>query len=315
MGRESAARHERELERLREVLEKKLSVSRAFFSLCDTNDNGQLDKYEFRQAIAGMRGDVPDSVCDDLFREFDEDGSGEISYHEFIAWMLRRMLRQQAHRVMAFFRELDKDATGEIEKWMFRRGLRALGFLVPTQMIDSLFDGLDKDGSGSLSYREMFKGISRTGRPKTRSPTHHHVQHTASPDSLPPLEMRKTLNQRSPLCPMRGGGSRDPLEPRTVARTRKAGPFVAAVGIPSTFPPPPPQRLPKVTGVGQDGIVWRVFGPDDVDYILPDRHAASVPTSRPPAPPRPPGRLSLLPEASDRGGEVQSMPMLRRCKA
>lgn len=46
------------------------------------NDNGQIDREEFRDAVRGLRRYVPDAVCDALFDEFDTDGSGEISYDE-----------------------------------------------------------------------------------------------------------------------------------------------------------------------------------------------------------------------------------------
>ena len=55
---------------------------------------GVVDQVEFRDAVRALGYDAPNAELDALFRSFDEDGSGEISYRE-----LHRALRQLRHRL------------------------------------------------------------------------------------------------------------------------------------------------------------------------------------------------------------------------
>ena len=180
--------------RLREMLSHELTRSWVFFSASDTNGNGLLDRDEFRLAILGMRSDVPDAVCDAVFDEFDADSSGEISFDEFLRWMLRDVLRREAARAEQLFRDFDVDGTGSIEKWEFRRGLLSMGFNVPSiEMVDALFDSLDLDGNGSLSFNELFHEIAGVCRPRQRGDHGDHMARGAA--TLAPWPKRSRTRQ------------------------------------------------------------------------------------------------------------------------
>ena len=48
------------------------------------------------------------------------------------------------------FRDFDEDGSGSISPREFREAIRALGYSAPRAELDELFHFLDKDGSGSL---------------------------------------------------------------------------------------------------------------------------------------------------------------------
>ena len=147
---------------VRVLLARKMCQSTLFFQSVDTNENGQLDRDEFRAAIKDMRRDgVPDSVCDALFSEFDIDHDGEISFEEYLSYMLRDTLHRNVSKAIDFVKKWDLDGTGEIELWEFRRAMCAMGMNggdgFPTvQMIDDLFHEMDCDHSGSLNVDEIY---------------------------------------------------------------------------------------------------------------------------------------------------------------
>ena len=62
-----------------------------YFSAVDLDGNGVLDKYEFHNAVAQLNGGFPSEVTDRVFDEFDTDGSGDISYNEYVDWMWQRL--------------------------------------------------------------------------------------------------------------------------------------------------------------------------------------------------------------------------------
>lgn len=138
------------------MLSEKMAVSSLFFSACDADESGSIDREEFSEALHGMRSGVPDSVCDALFDDFDADGSGTISYDEYCRYVLRDTLRRKSAQVMASVKQWDLDGSGEIEQWEFRRAIGSMGVVAPSQaMVDDYFVEMDLDHSGSLSFAEI----------------------------------------------------------------------------------------------------------------------------------------------------------------
>jgi Ca2+-binding EF-hand superfamily protein len=54
------------------------------FKIMDDNNSLTLDENEFVKAIKDYRVDIADNDIRKLFQAFDRDGSGELSYDEFL---------------------------------------------------------------------------------------------------------------------------------------------------------------------------------------------------------------------------------------
>jgi Ca2+-binding EF-hand superfamily protein len=54
------------------------------FKIMDDNNSLTLDKQEFIKAIKDFRVDISESDLGKLYDAFDRDGSGELSYDEFL---------------------------------------------------------------------------------------------------------------------------------------------------------------------------------------------------------------------------------------
>jgi len=76
---------------------------------------------------------------------------------------LRDVLSANAVRVIDLFRDWDEDGSGSIDKKEFRKSIAALGYKAPKQDIDAVFDELDKDRSGQVDYHELNKALRRGG--------------------------------------------------------------------------------------------------------------------------------------------------------
>ena len=63
---------------------------------------------------------------------------------------LRDALSKNAVRVIDLFRDWDDDQSGNVSKKEFRKAMGQLGFEAHRKEIDALFDSWDPDGSGSL---------------------------------------------------------------------------------------------------------------------------------------------------------------------
>lgn len=54
------------------------------FKMIDTNGSEALDQYEFTQAIESHGIEISKADIGGLFKAFDKNGDGEVSYSEFI---------------------------------------------------------------------------------------------------------------------------------------------------------------------------------------------------------------------------------------
>ena len=74
---------------------------------------------------------------------------------------LRDALVANSMRVIDLFREWDDDGNGEITKEEFRKAIPRLGLVGHSDSIDTLFDEFDLDHGGTITFRELNKQLRR----------------------------------------------------------------------------------------------------------------------------------------------------------
>ena len=74
---------------------------------------------------------------------------------------IRDYLSKKAVRVIELFRQWDDDETGQIEKVEFCRGMKELGLTASKAQLDELFDSWDKDKTGFVTIDELQKLLRR----------------------------------------------------------------------------------------------------------------------------------------------------------
>jgi Ca2+-binding EF-hand superfamily protein len=90
------------------------SIARKF-KIADDNRSNSLDKYEFKKCMHDFRIGMNERQTGKLFDIFDRDGSGEISYDEFLRMVrgemndMRKALAKMAYNIM------DKDKSGTLD--------------------------------------------------------------------------------------------------------------------------------------------------------------------------------------------------------
>ena len=85
------------------------------FKIMDENGNKTLDYGEFCRGISNSGLNIPDKALKELFNEFDYDGSGVISYDEFMVKLLGHLNPRREAVVRAAFDKLDIDKSGVVE--------------------------------------------------------------------------------------------------------------------------------------------------------------------------------------------------------
>ena len=134
----------------------------ADFQAHDTDQDGKLDFNEFCALV--REREMTDFTEEELRARFvalDADGNGQVDVSEYIRFSLRDALARSSTRVIDLFRQWDEDGSGEIEKKEFRQAIKSMGFdfIANDKEIDMIFHEFDTDGSGKVDYKELNKHL------------------------------------------------------------------------------------------------------------------------------------------------------------
>jgi Ca2+-binding EF-hand superfamily protein len=117
------------------------------FSQYDDDGSGELDRSEFRLMLEAMGLPLDDAQLTKTIDEID-DGSGTISYTEFLVWW-RNFDQGNAFSVY------DKDGSGELELNEIAQLMHDMGLATKRDELQQQVDQIDTDKSGSLNRDEF----------------------------------------------------------------------------------------------------------------------------------------------------------------
>lgn len=60
------------------------------FEFFDRDDNGRIDRAEFKRLMQVLGADAPEDELDVGFDVVDSDDDGAIDFHEFVSWWMNR---------------------------------------------------------------------------------------------------------------------------------------------------------------------------------------------------------------------------------
>merc|ERR1719309_307490 len=129
------------------------------FKRFDANNDGHLDRNEFKQLVAACGGGS-DAGADDLFKQGDTDGDGKIDYQELIKLMfpqsaqaLQKLQKSfnSLNDVKAAFKRYDSDGDGHVSKSELQQVMKGFS----SSEVDAVFALGDKDQSGGIDYQEF----------------------------------------------------------------------------------------------------------------------------------------------------------------
>eukprot|EP01043_Picozoa_sp_COSAG02_P046739 COSAG02_NODE_4402_length_5402_cov_2.660947_1_plen_1328_part_10 len=170
---------------------------RALFAEIDADGSMTLDTEEINLLFSKLGMKLNRAQQKAAFKTMDADGSGEISWEEFLAWRKaldqdeldslramaekakRRALRRAdaddgdveeaelEEKVRALFDRIDDDGSGSLDTSEVKTLFSKIGLNLSTKKMKEAFAVMDEDGSGDISWKEFqlwFRGLEQEDR-------------------------------------------------------------------------------------------------------------------------------------------------------
>jgi Ca2+-binding EF-hand superfamily protein len=179
--------------RLRKIVvkaEEKGMTVRDMFSHFDKNDNGEVSKGEWIDALSELGISVTKTEARTIMAHLDGDDSGSLNVDEFVQFVeglpkttgtgskifqmevrLHEILQKAVDKGMSIrktFAHFDEDGRGSVNDRDFEEALEKLGFRATGSELTELVKKFDVDGDGYVSIKEFVRWSKST--PKESSP-------------------------------------------------------------------------------------------------------------------------------------------------
>ena len=218
-----------EVKRRIRVGERPAAAIRSVFRAMDLNGSGTLTRDEFREAIKQLGYVLLDSELDMLFKRFDTDKNGSISYAEFLnglteaneqskaemegksrrniaaekallqaVWkhMKEGMGSQEA--MMSVFRLADRDGSGALTRNELREAVKFLGYNLLEPELDMLIVRFDHSQDGLVTAQEFITALLQIGQEMQAESTSSATRDVAAEKALlSEIHRRIGVGQRS----------------------------------------------------------------------------------------------------------------------
>lgn len=98
-----------------------------------------------------------------MIAEVDKDGSGKLSYEEFLNLMTNKMAdKDTKEEILKAFRLFDEDNTGKISFRNIKKVAKDLGENLTDEELQEMIDEADRDGDGEINQEEFFRIMKKT---------------------------------------------------------------------------------------------------------------------------------------------------------
>ena len=138
--------------------EQRLAHLRTKFDAFDTAQEGSVGQERVYDAFIEMEMKVDKYEVKQLFKQFDQDGSGTIDFGEF-AEMVQMLNRK---RFKAVFAQFDVDGSGELDPEEVQAAFALLGFEFSPETVAAMIQDYDVSGDGLVQFDEFCERLEGT---------------------------------------------------------------------------------------------------------------------------------------------------------
>ncbi|TYZ61563.1 hypothetical protein PybrP1_010122 [[Pythium] brassicae (nom. inval.)] len=186
----------------------KRSLRRAF-DFFDLDQSDRIEKKELSHVLRALGHEFTSAELDAAMARADLDQSGQLDFHEFVAFVSRQLARKQfvlsqrrEVELRQAFESLDRDQNGALDEREFEYLVfKVLGVELSVEEHDALLDFVDANGDGSINESEFIafmRVMEHFDAQQCRSRRHHCGGRLDGPSRLAMRAMKK-LNRGAPV--------------------------------------------------------------------------------------------------------------------
>ncbi|KAL0613650.1 Centrin-1 [Plecturocebus cupreus] len=132
-----------------ELTEDQKQDVREAFDLFDADGSGTIDAKELKVAMRALGFKPRKEEMKKMISEVDKEGTGKISFNDFLAVMTQKMSEKDTkEEMLKAFRLFDDDETGKISFKNLKRVANELGENLTDEELQEMIDEADRDGDG-----------------------------------------------------------------------------------------------------------------------------------------------------------------------
>jgi calmodulin len=126
------------------------------FAAMDSDGSGLITSAEFRDVCLSVGMQPTDSELQEMIKELDTDGSGDIDLEEFLKAMQDKLQDPEGEEIISeAFRMFDADGSGALSHAEMKTVLVNLGEKMEDEEVMELINAADVDGDGEVNLKEF----------------------------------------------------------------------------------------------------------------------------------------------------------------
>ena len=143
-----------------QLTEDKITEFKEAFEIFDKDKDGFITIKELGEIMKNLGQNPTDAELQDMIKEVDIDGNGNIDFKEFLGLMARKMRDTDSEEeLIEAFKVFDRDGNGLISSQELKHVMVSLGEKITDEEVDEMIKEADMDGDGFISYEEFVKMI------------------------------------------------------------------------------------------------------------------------------------------------------------
>lgn len=138
--------------------EEKLKELKEKFAVLAGGINGKIDVKMLGILMEDLGHSLPENELEEMIKEIDLDGNGNIDFNEFVLMMEKKMREHDTEAELnEAFKVLDRDSNGYISPMELKHVMLALGEKVTDEEVEDMIKEADIDGDGHINYQEFIR--------------------------------------------------------------------------------------------------------------------------------------------------------------
>ena len=126
------------------------------FSIFDKDGDGTITIHELSTVLQSLGQNPTEEELEEIIREVDIDGNGEVDFNEFTLLMSKRLkATEQEDNLQDAFNIFDESGNGEIVASNLFNVLSKLGENITLEEINEMIIQIDINGDGKIDYSEF----------------------------------------------------------------------------------------------------------------------------------------------------------------